>query len=177
MTVSTRTRFEILKRDGFKCRYCGAQGFATVLHVDHVVPVAGGGTDDFDNLVTACADCNLGKSSISLDESQISPSSPTDAMREHAAQIREQLDAQRELDEARAQICNYLADQWRVVVGGDPLLTWYNGLRNVLRTHSIETVLVAIDAVGKATSRRRMNKLDETQYFYGVIRKRGMDGL
>jgi hypothetical protein len=31
------------------------------LHVDHVTPVALGGTDDPSNLVTACADCNSGK--------------------------------------------------------------------------------------------------------------------
>jgi 5-methylcytosine-specific restriction endonuclease McrA len=32
-----------------------------VLHVDHVVPVAAGGTTTEDNLLTACEECNLGK--------------------------------------------------------------------------------------------------------------------
>lgn len=37
------------------------------LHVDHVTPVALGGTDDPSNLVTACADCNGGKSATPAD--------------------------------------------------------------------------------------------------------------
>ena len=55
MSVSTRTRFEVLKRDGFRCRYCGLTAMATELHVDHVVPASKGGTDDPVNLVAACA--------------------------------------------------------------------------------------------------------------------------
>lgn len=58
-----RQRFEILKRDGYRCRYCGRSGRLVQLEVDHVVAVAEGGTDDDDNLVTACGDCNQGKSS------------------------------------------------------------------------------------------------------------------
>ena len=56
-------RFRILVRDGFRCRYCGRSGDApgVVLHVDHVVPVAAGGTTSEDNLRTACEECNLGK--------------------------------------------------------------------------------------------------------------------
>lgn len=57
-----RQRFEILKRDGYRCRYCGRSGRLVQLEVDHVIPVAAGGTDDDENLVTACGDCNLGKS-------------------------------------------------------------------------------------------------------------------
>jgi 5-methylcytosine-specific restriction endonuclease McrA len=59
-----KLRFEVLKRDGFRCRYCGRSGAQgeVKLHVDHVVPVSKGGTNDIDNLVTACEECNLGKS-------------------------------------------------------------------------------------------------------------------
>lgn len=31
------------------------------LHVDHIHPQSRGGTNDLDNLVTACSDCNIGK--------------------------------------------------------------------------------------------------------------------
>ena len=60
-----RLRFTVLQRDGFRCQYCGrtAADPGVVLHVDHVVPVAVGGATSASNLVTACADCNLGKSS------------------------------------------------------------------------------------------------------------------
>lgn len=55
-------RFEILTRDGFRCRYCGATAEVATLHIDHVLPRSMGGRDDRANLVTACADCNSGKS-------------------------------------------------------------------------------------------------------------------
>lgn len=61
-SISKSLRFDVLNRDGFKCRYCGATSDMATLHIDHVLPVALGGTNDFDNLVTACAPCNLGKS-------------------------------------------------------------------------------------------------------------------
>lgn len=57
-------RFAVLERDGFRCRYCGAASAdGATLHVDHIHPRAhGGDQEDMDNLVTACLDCNLGKS-------------------------------------------------------------------------------------------------------------------
>jgi hypothetical protein len=67
MAVSKRLRFEILRRDNHACRYCGAKAPDVALTVDHVVPVALGGTDDPSNLVTACRPCNTGKSSITPD--------------------------------------------------------------------------------------------------------------
>jgi hypothetical protein len=67
VSVSKRLRFEVFRRDGFACRYCGATASDTPLTIDHVVPIALGGTDDFANLATACKDCNAGKSSSSPD--------------------------------------------------------------------------------------------------------------
>lgn len=67
MTVSKRLRFEILRRDNHACRYCGGSAPDVVLQVDHVTPVALGGSDDPANLVAACKDCNTGKSSIPAD--------------------------------------------------------------------------------------------------------------
>jgi hypothetical protein len=67
MTVSKRLRFEILRRDQHTCQYCGEKAPDVTLHVDHVIPVALGGTDKPDNLVAACKDCNIGKSSVPAD--------------------------------------------------------------------------------------------------------------
>lgn len=67
MPVSRRLRYEILRRDGHTCRYCGASAPDVELTVDHVTPVALGGRDDPDNLVTACKPCNSGKTSTSPD--------------------------------------------------------------------------------------------------------------
>lgn len=67
MAVSKRLRYEILRRDNNTCRYCGASAPEVALTIDHVVPVALGGTDDPTNLVAACKDCNAGKTSSSPD--------------------------------------------------------------------------------------------------------------
>lgn len=64
--ISTRTRFEVFKRDGFKCLYCGRTPPAVLLHVDHIIPVCSGGDNSRDNLATSCDKCNLGKAGVSL---------------------------------------------------------------------------------------------------------------
>ncbi|MBJ7401548.1 HNH endonuclease [Mycolicibacterium sp.] len=68
MAVSRRLRFEILRRDNHTCQYCGAKAPNVALTVDHVKPVALGGLDEPGNLVTACQDCNAGKTSTTPDE-------------------------------------------------------------------------------------------------------------
>ena len=62
MPVSKRTRYEVLQRDNYTCRYCGAFAPVVVLEIDHVKPRKHGGKDTAENLVTACQDCNRGKS-------------------------------------------------------------------------------------------------------------------
>lgn len=70
-TLSKKVRFSVFKRDSFACRYCGATAPNIQLHIDHVVPVADGGGDDFDNLVTACAACNFGKGARNLADDEL----------------------------------------------------------------------------------------------------------
>lgn len=64
--ISKGLRFEVFKRDGFTCQYCGAHPPKVILHVDHIVAVKNGGANDIDNLVTSCLPCNLGKSATPL---------------------------------------------------------------------------------------------------------------
>lgn len=71
MAVSKRLRYEVLRRDGHRCHYCGVRASAAPLTVDHIVPKTLGGTDQSSNLVTACFDCNAGKSSTRPDESLV----------------------------------------------------------------------------------------------------------
>ena len=56
-------RYDILRRDGFRCTICGrGQEDGVKLHVDHIRPVSKGGRTIPENLRTLCQDCNLGKS-------------------------------------------------------------------------------------------------------------------
>lgn len=60
MTPSLRV--DVLRRDGYRCRACGASSSDIQLHVDHIVPVSHGGRTEMSNLQTLCQSCNLGKS-------------------------------------------------------------------------------------------------------------------
>lgn len=64
--VPAGLRWRVLTRDNFRCRYCGASPDASELHVDHMNPRVLGGSDELDNLVTACIMCNLGKGAQSF---------------------------------------------------------------------------------------------------------------
>ena len=61
MAIQKKKRFEVFKRDGFQCAYCGRTHRAVGLECDHIEPKSKGGSDDINNLITACFDCNRGK--------------------------------------------------------------------------------------------------------------------
>lgn len=65
--ISKALRFEVLRRDGFACRYCGRRSPDVELHIDHINPTALGGQDEPENLATSCAECNAGKGSTPPD--------------------------------------------------------------------------------------------------------------
>lgn len=60
--ISKKTRFEVFKRDSFKCQYCGQSAPDVILHIDHIHPVSKGGDNNIMNLITSCQGCNSGKS-------------------------------------------------------------------------------------------------------------------
>jgi hypothetical protein len=68
MAISKKIRFEVFKRDGFQCAYCGKTPPEVTLEVDHIEPKSKGGKDGIENLITACFDCNRGKKDIPLDK-------------------------------------------------------------------------------------------------------------
>lgn len=67
-SISKKTRFEVFKRDGFSCMYCGNTPPAVVLEVDHIIPVSAGGENSLENYVTSCFECNRGKGARELTE-------------------------------------------------------------------------------------------------------------
>ena len=56
--IPRKLRHKVFQRDGYRCRECGASKDETSLEIDHIVPVARGGTNDIDNLQTLCRECN-----------------------------------------------------------------------------------------------------------------------
>lgn len=114
--ISKRLRFEIFKRDGFQCQYCGATPPGALLHCDHIEPVSRGGTNDTDNLITACQSCNLGKSDIPLEVISKSLSERAEEVREREEQVagyQSVLKAKRDRIEDEAQkLLNMFCEQY-----------------------------------------------------------------
>lgn len=87
-SVSTGKRFNLFKRDGFTCQYCGNKPPAVVLEIDHILPVSKGGRSVDHNLITSCFTCNRGKSDSLLD----------DVPQPIAEQLQEQVERQQQLE-------------------------------------------------------------------------------
>lgn len=70
--IPQKIRFEVFKRDHFRCQYCGkGVNDGVILEVDHIHPVAEGGTNDIINLITACRECNGGKGARLLSDTDV----------------------------------------------------------------------------------------------------------
>lgn len=129
MGLSKRTRFEIFKRDGFTCQYCGKIPPGIVLEVDHIHPRSKGGTDDSINLTTSCADCNRGKSDRVL--GSIHPRPDADAKyletMQEIAEAKRYLKANKSLSKLRKEIIQSLEEYWELNVTSDfcpPVTQW-----------------------------------------------------
>ena len=87
-SISKKLRFELFKRDGFTCQYCGSTPPSTILEIDHINPVSLGGDNSSDNLITSCFDCNRGKSANELSDIPKSLKEKSVETKEKEAQIK-----------------------------------------------------------------------------------------
>lgn len=200
-SLSKKLRFEVFKRDSFKCQYCGESAPDVILHVDHIHPVSKGGNNDIMNLITSCQSCNSGKGAVTLDDSSV---------------IEKQRKQLEELNERREQLESML--QWRegLKVIDDRAIdavcdVWHEAtcerssindsgrktVKTLLKNFGLNTVLDAVDtaieryakyddgvitdesagiAFNKIGGIARMNSMpdDERQLYYirGIVRNR-----
>ena len=72
------SRRAIFYRDNFACQYCGGRG--KTLTLDHIVPRSRGGVHEWDNVVSACVQCNHMKAGLTPAEARMrlrrKPSAP-----------------------------------------------------------------------------------------------------
>ena len=98
---STGEQMKVMQRDGFRCRFCESRvivkdayriftrllplqaragstneenhfGLSTLTaSIDHLLPYSRGGTNDRENLVTACGPCQFGRNQWTLEEVEI----------------------------------------------------------------------------------------------------------
>ncbi len=100
--IGKRLRFSIFSRDGFTCQYCGRtpENDDVVLHVDHVISVKDGGSNEKENLITSCRDCNLGKSAKSV----LKRNKDAKDIEQELEDTKERLEQLRQLTKHRQQI-------------------------------------------------------------------------
>ena len=116
--ISTKLRFEIFKRDHFTCNYCGRTPKDNViLHIDHIIPVARGGGNELMNLVTACSECNFGKSDRLIEHVQ-----GKESIDSITKEIKSELNKRRELEK---QLLEYYKLKLHLEVS-DPLVNFVN---------------------------------------------------
>ncbi|MEA5572872.1 HNH endonuclease [Calothrix sp. UHCC 0171] len=62
INIPKAVREYIFKRDRYQCQSCGKIEPETQLSIDHITPLALGGSNDMSNLHTLCLNCNQRKS-------------------------------------------------------------------------------------------------------------------
>lgn len=162
MAVTKRTRFEVLRRDNYTCRYC--RSTEAELTIDHVTPVALGGSDKPDNLVAACRDCNTGKSSAHPEAALVAEVSD-EAIR-HAERIKQAYAVLRQALKGQTEYIDQFADEFpgRKVPNGwkGSLIRWFE--------MGVPIELI-IDAGHRAALRTRDGRKEDAwfRYMAGII--------
>lgn len=165
--ISKSLRFSIFSRDAFTCRYCGRQSDLVPLQIDHMIPVCQGGTNDPNNLITACVDCNSGKGAKIIKQS-----APTEFDRLRISQeINEQTQAANavvEASKARKKIFQEVVNFWGSCTGQDSVDTKSAQIvTGYIHTFGASTVFRWIErAATKCPNDREMGK-----YISGCRRK------
>lgn len=172
-STGKRLRFEILKRDGFRCQYCGAEPGETKLHVDHIVPKAKGGSDDPVNLITACADCNLGKAARQLHETSAKVAAPLETAIARVEAARRFAEEQAAAQRANTALAEELSILWKERVNSYLPAQVSGAFPRLVSELPFEELEIAINATADAAARKRhMSAEHRSRYFFAVIRNR-----
>lgn len=173
MPVSKKDRFEIFKRDEFRCVYCGRQPPSVTLELEHIQPKSKGGLDELDNYCTSCYECNRGKGARLLD------SAPPGAI-ERLAFLQEKLEdlaalkqqsaisteIRRETMAIRQELTELWCNAFKVDAVQKQIITM---MFNRLRWIDIETMRELIEAC--AEKMEGENETSCCKYMAGILRR------
>lgn len=59
--IPPEVRKYVYQRDNYQCKSCGKTDIETALTIDHIIPLAKGGSNEISNLQTLCQTCNQHK--------------------------------------------------------------------------------------------------------------------
>ena len=148
-SIAKKTRFEVFKRDKFTCQYCGRMAPDVILEVDHIKPVAEGGTNAMINLITSCRDCNRGKGKVRIsDDSELKKQQKQLAdLSEKREQLKMMMEWRTELAKLQQEEIDYLCDYWANLTGGKYELTENGRLitAGLMKQFSIPEILDGMD--------------------------------
>lgn len=113
-SIGNKLRFEVFKRDKFTCQYCGKSAPDVLLQVDHVEPVADGGSNDMLNLITSCFECNSGKGARQLNDDALMVKQRRELrqLQERREQIEMMFKWKQELLDLEDNIVDQAAEYW-----------------------------------------------------------------
>lgn len=170
-----KDRFEVFKRDGFTCQYCGRKTPDVVLEVDHIIPKAEGGGSEFANLLTACWDCNRGKGARLLDDRAPVPdlAAQAELIHEREAQLRVYNAVKRaERDREKADFDtahDHWFDVWHTTSLPTYHVPWKSSLKHFVNRLGVEEVMEAMDITGARFDYVNSNAV---RYFAGVCKRK-----
>lgn len=145
--LSNKLRFEVFKRDSFKCQYCGKSAPDVTLNVDHINPVVNGGGNDILNLVTSCFKCNNGKSGKLISDNSIlsKQKQQLDELQERRSQLQMLIDWKTGLSNKSYEM-DKIVSFFNTTCNSNTTLTDFGkaGLKQLLSKYSVEQILDAI---------------------------------
>lgn len=145
--ISKKLRFEVFKRDSFTCQYCGSKAPDVVLNVDHIRPVADGGTGDVLNLVTACFSCNSGKGARTLDDRSVveRQRSQIEELQERREQLEMMLAWRDNVESEKTDLIEEICERIGTKSGSVPNEAGKAFLRKWMKKYPLPELLRAID--------------------------------
>jgi len=147
--IPKNIRFEVFKRDQFKCQYCGSSAPEVLLQIDHINPVANGGNNEILNLITACFACNNGKRDKLLsDDTVISKQKQQlEQLQERREQLEMMMNWHEGLKNLKDEVNNKLKDYWEdLAVGFEINENGMLKIRKWAKEYSFDEILKAMDA-------------------------------
>lgn len=145
-STGKRLRFKVFERDGFSCQYCGKRPPEVILHIDHIIPVSKGGEDEIENLLTACADCNLGKASRVIGDTPLRAKKNAVELQERFDQLKAFYALQKKMQSLKNDALDEVEEYWSEVWEGSSFSpSGRSSIKNFLKEFSVEEMQEAID--------------------------------
>lgn len=145
--ISKKIRFEVFKRDSFKCQYCGKASPDVVLVVDHIMPVKDGGDNEITNLITACEPCNQGKGARQLSDDTVigKQRKQMEKLNDRREQLEMMMQWRNGLNNIEQEKVDAVAEYWEVQAEGHSLNeTGIRALSKIIKKYGVEVTLEAI---------------------------------